>query len=72
MKSISITIRLKPEEFGMLSQLHTNSSANASEVIRSLIWREAIRCGNAPAGYRVPPPGVYSEMRLGRPKEQTV
>lgn len=75
MRSSVVTLRLKLDELEMLQKLTTRGGAcgsNASEFFRSLLWREAIRRNVAPENYQHPPQSVYSEMRNGRPRQETV
>lgn len=70
MKSLIVSIRLKPEEHAMLSALTTrdrSTGSNPSEFFRSLLWREYNR---SKTGRSHVPSSVYSELRNGRPKEK--
>lgn len=69
---MTVSFRLRPNEeqiLNTLTQRGGSCGSNPSEFFRSLLWREAIRRGvPGTDGIQHPPQTVYSEMRIGRPK----
>jgi len=64
--SVTVTVRLRPEEAKMLNALSPSGAMNRSETIRVLIHREYNRCHSGTSKHSNQ---VFSEMRVGRPRQ---